>query len=158
MKKFAANYVVSEVGVFLKNGVVIAGEDGFAVGYINTNGDLQETEQLIFYNGILMAGYSYSKTNAAIAFPGNNNSFDLFVLQSVAALTQFSIQEMIELGKQIQIQFPEMKIDFILNEISQILQAKGGFIKENIPGIYLLTGANLLELRFKANSRLKKIL
>jgi hypothetical protein len=157
MKKFAANYVVSEDGVFLKNGVIIVGVDGFVVKYIDTKGDLQETQQLTFYNGILMTGCLYSKTTVVTTPFEENQSVRMVVLNSVAALTQLSIQDLIDLGKQIQVQFPEMKIDFILKEISQVLLINGGFTKENTSGIYLLTGANLVKLRFTPNSRLKKI-
>jgi hypothetical protein len=157
MKKFAANYVVSEDGVFLKNGVIIVGVDGFVVKYIDTKGDLQETQQLTFYNGILMTGCLYSKTTVVTTPFEENQYVRMVVLNSVAALTQLSIQDLIDLGKQIQVQFPEMKIDFILKEISQVLLINGGFTKENTSGIYLLTGANLVKLRFTPNSRLKKI-
>ena len=58
MRKFAANYVVSYTGEFLKNGIVIIEDDGTDIRIINTNGDLMESEQLIFYNGILLTGYT----------------------------------------------------------------------------------------------------
>lgn len=158
MRKFAANYLVSEVGVFLKNGIVIAQDDGTVLRLIDTKGDLSETEQLIFHNGILMGGCSFSKTNAAKAEPKTDQTFRSFVFQSIIGTKQFSIQNLIDLGKQVQIQFPEMKIPAILNEISEVLQTNGGFIKENIPGIYLLNGVDLSRLRFTPKSRLKKIL
>lgn len=157
MKKFAANYLVSEDGFLLKNGVVVVGEDGFAINYIDTKGDLRETEQLIFYNGIILPGSIYTKKNDSVTFAGTDNSFQLFILHSVAELNQFSIQNLIELGKQVQIRFPEMTIHSILIEIPKILMSSGGFLKEKLAGIYLLTGANLTELRFTPKSRLKKI-
>jgi hypothetical protein len=158
MKKFAANYLVSEAGIFLKNGIVVAGEDGFVVKYIDVEGDLRETEQLIFYNGILMAGCRFAKTSATTKIFESDQEFSSFVLQSVADSIQFSIQNLIDLGKQVQVQFPEMKISAILNEISAVLLTDGGFVKETIPGIYLLTGVNLVELQFTPKSKLKKIL
>jgi hypothetical protein len=158
MRKFAANYLVSEAGEFLKNGIVIARNDGTALQLIDTKGDLKETEQLIFHNGILMGGCSFTKTNASFAVSFNDQPFRSFVLQSITEATQFSIQNLIDLGKQVQIQFPEMKIPAILNEISATLLTDGGFIKETIPGIYLLKGVDLVGLHFTPKSGLKKIL
>lgn len=158
MRKFAANYLVSEAGVFLKNGIVIAQDDGTVLRTIDTKGDLSETEQLIFNNGILMGGCSFSNTNATTAESETDQSLRSFVFKSILGTKQFSIQNLIDLGKQVQIQFPEMKIPAILNEISEVLQTNGGFIKENIPGIYLLNGVDLSRLRFTPKSRLKKIL
>lgn len=160
MKKFAANYLVSENGEFLKNGVLVIREDGFVAQYIDTKGDLQEIEQLIFHNGILMAGCSFERSNlntsAFVSFI--EPPFRFFVLQSVVLSVNFSIQELIELGKKAQVQFPEMEIPAILNEISKILQSEGGFIKETIPGIYLLYGVDLVGLHFTSRSKLRKIL
>ena len=158
MRKFAANYIVSETGVFLKNGIAIAQDDGTVLRIIDTKGDLQETEQLIFYNGILMGGCSYSKANTTTAISEADYPFRSFVLQSVAGITHFSIQNLIDLGKQAQVQFPEMKIPEILNEISEGLLTNGRYTKENVTGIYLLNGADLFTLRFTPKSRLKRIL
>ena len=157
MRKFAANYVVSETGVFLKNGIAIAQDDGTVLRIIDTKGDLQETEQLIFSNGILMAGCSYTKIDTATAISKPDQPFTSFVLQSVAGITHFSIQNLIDLGKQIQVQFPEMKISEILNEISEVLLTSGAFMKVNIAGIFLLTGVDLVNLHFTAKTQLKKI-
>jgi hypothetical protein len=158
MRKFAANYLVSEDGEFLKNGVVVASDDGTVLKFVDTKGDLRETEQLIFHNGILMSGCTFAKTNASFAGSSNDQPFRSFVLQSVARSTQLSIHDLIDLGKLVQLQFPEMKIPAILHEISVTLLTDGGFVKETIPGIYLLTGTDLVELRFTPNCKLKKIL
>lgn len=158
MRKFAANYLISESGVFLKNGIVFVLEDGTALGMIDTKGDLRETEQLIFYNGILMAGCSFSKTNAATTISGNDQPIRSFVLQSLIKSTYLSIQNLFDLGMLVQIEFPETKIPSILNEISEVLLTNGGFTKVSSPGIYLLTGVDLSGLKFTPKSRLKKIL
>lgn len=158
MRKFAANYLVSEAGEFLKNGIVLVQEDGIVLRMIDTKGDLIEIEQLIFYNGILMAGCAYAKIVTATAIPEADQPLRSIVLQSVSGLTQFSIQNLIDLGKQVQNQFPEMKIPEIMNEISEVLITKGGFLKENMAGIFLLTGADLVKLHFTPKTRLKKIL
>ena len=88
---------------------------------------------------------------------GSGNPFQSFVLQAVAGLTQLPIQNLPDLYKELQLQFPGMKIPAIMNELSEILLADGGFIKETLPGIYLLSGVDLVELHFTPKSRLKKI-
>lgn len=153
MKKNAANYLVSEDGVFLKNGIVIADENGTAVQYIDTKGDLNEIAQLTFHNGILMAGFTFLKTNEAFPISATDP-----LIQSVEGQNEISIQNLIELGKQAQVQFPEMTIPEILNRISHELLSEGSYTKKNRSGIFLLMGVDLIGLRFTPKSRLKKIL
>lgn len=157
MRKFAANYLFTDAGDFLKNGIVIAQDNGTALQWIDTKGDLRESEQLIFHNGILMAGCLFTKITSATSNLESDQPLSSIVLQSVTGSTQFSIQNLIDLGKMIQIQFPDMKIPDIMKEISAVLLNSGGFIKENIPGIYLLKGVDLVNLHFTTKSRLKKI-
>ncbi|HEX7585879.1 MAG TPA: hypothetical protein VF373_14420 [Prolixibacteraceae bacterium] len=158
MRKLAANYVVSEIGDFLKNGIVMAEEDGTVAGYIDTKGDLAEIEQLIFHNGILIAGFTFERKSIEIPLPETHHPIRSFVFQSSAGMNQFSIQNLIDLAKQVQEQFTELKIPEILNEISEVLLSNGGFVKENTPGIFLLIGTDLVGLHFTLKSRLKKIL
>jgi len=158
MRKFAANYLISNTGAFLKNGMAVAGEDGFILQYIDTNGDLIEVEQLSFHNGILMAGIKFTKINATQTISVSGKPFNSLVLKSVAELTQLSIQNLIDLCKHLQIQFPEMKIPAIMNEIYEVLLGEGGFIKETNPEIYLLTSVDLVKLHFTPKTRLKKII
>ncbi|MDP3914178.1 MAG: hypothetical protein Q8R96_10630 [Bacteroidota bacterium] len=156
MRKFAANYLVSEDGVFLKNGILEAGEDGFAIKYIDTKGDLREIAQLTFLNGILMSGCRLKKTDAAISHP--NQPLESIIMRHLAAKIQFSIHELIDLGKLVQLQFPEINIPEILNKITSTLQTYGGFSMESQPGFFLLSGADLVNLHFTTKSRLKKML
>ena len=138
--------------------MAVVGEDGFILQYIHTNGDLIEVEQLSFHNGILMAGIIFTKINATQPNGVSGNTFKLFVLQSVSESTQLSIQNLIDLCKQLQLQFPEMKIPAIMNEIYEVLLGEGGFIKETNPEIYLLTSVDLVKLHFTPKTRLKKII
>jgi len=156
MRKFAANYVLSPNGEFLKNGIVVASEDGFVTQFIDTKGDLREIAQLTFLNGILMVGTLFTKTNTANF--DSDQPFESLVIKSAAELTQISIPETIDLAKQVQHQFPEIKIPEILNRIRTILQTHAGFSMEMAPGIYLLSGADLVNLHFTPKSKLKKIL
>lgn len=152
MRKFTANYLVSEDGIFLKNGIVVAGDSGTAVQYIDTKGDLREMEQLSFHNGILMAGFTFlNKTDASPVSEADP------LIRPVEGQAEVSIQNLIELGKQAQVQFPEMKIPEIMVKIKEAL-TNGGFIKETIPGIFLLMSVDLAGLRFTPKSQLKKIL
>ena len=138
--------------------MAVVGEDGFILQYIHTNGDLIEVEQLSFHNGILMAGIIFTKINATQPNGVSGNTFKLLVLQSVSESTQLSIQNLIDLCKQLQLQFPEMKIPAIMNEIYEVLLGEGGFIKETNPEIYLLTSVDLVKLHFTPKTRLKKII
>ncbi|MDO8929453.1 MAG: hypothetical protein Q7J86_03600 [Bacteroidota bacterium] len=156
MRKFSANYLVSEDGVYLKNGILEAGEDGFAIKYIDTKGDLREIAQLTFLNGILMAGFRFIKTDVANFYSGQ--PLETMVMKYLAETTQLSIYELIDLGKLVQLQFPEIKTPEILNKITSTLQTYGGFSMESQPGIYLLSGADLVNLHFTSKSQLKKIL
>ncbi len=156
MRKFAANYLVADTGNYLKNGIVVAGEDGFVLEYIDTKGDLREIAQLTFFNGILMAACTFIKTKAADF--GSIQPFESLTMNLLTGSNQFSLSELIELGKQIQLQFPELKIPEIMNGMNEVLFTTGGFTKENIAGINLLTGVDLVNLHFTSKSRLKKIL
>lgn len=158
MRKFAANYLVSDTGGFLKNGMAIAGEDGHIVQYMDTRGDLREVERLSFHNGILMGAYKFSKTVASQPFSLSEQSFQSMALQSIGEFNQLTIQDHIDWCKKLQVQFPQMKIPVIMNEMEEILRAEGGFTKETLSGIYLLTGVDLVNLHFTTRSRLKKIL
>ena len=157
MRKFAANYLVSETGIFLKNGILVAEEDGTAVQYIDTKGDLTEIARLAFLNGILMSGCAFVKTGHNIPDLVPDHPVRSFVFQLLKGSNQISIHSLIESGKQVQEQFPEMEIPEIMHQTA-ILLANSGYSKENIRGIFLLTGTDLAELHFTPKSRLKKII
>jgi len=158
MKKFAANYLVSNTGKFLKNGIVVATEEGEAVEFIDPGDDLREIAQLIFFNGILITDYRFIRMRSD--FPNNVSVSPLEsrIIQLTTDLNEITIQNVIETGMQIQVQFPEMTIPQILIEITNSLLNDGRFSGMNVPGIYLLSGVNLSELRFTQQSKLKKIL
>ncbi len=156
MKKFAANFLVSQDGSFLKNGIVEADEAGKVIRVVDTKGDLREAAQLTFHNGILIAGFVFVK-DSDIMIPVQAE-FHSFAYQLFSHLEQINLQNLVEAGTQIQVQFPEMNIPEILNEISDFLVESGSYRKETIPGIFLLVGADLFQLRFTSQCRLKKIL
>lgn len=147
MKKLAANYLISETGKLLKNGILLAEDNGVALDFIDTNGDLDEIAQLTFHNGILIAGQTFARIDS-----GNQ----AFISPTIQGKDQLSLHDLVELAKQYQIQFPEMQIPEIWNAINTILQPE--FRKETTAGIFLLIGSDLPGLHFTSKSRLKKIL
>lgn len=158
MKKFAANYLVSDTGKFLKNGIVVATEDGEVVEFIDPGDDLREIAQLIFFNGILITNYRYDRIHSEFRSDVTFSHLVSLIIQLTAELNEVTIQNVIEMGKQVQVQFPEMTIPQIFIEISNSLLDGGRFAGMNVPGIYLLSGVNLSELKFTPRSKLKKIL
>ncbi len=158
MRKFAANYLISDTGMFLKNGIVIAEENGTVVQYIDIADDLKEIAGLIFHNGILIAGCNFLRLNSPIPISETSDPIMTLVLKAVEGKSLFTLLNLIDLGKKIQEQFPDMKIPGILKEITDILLSNGGFIKKYVPGIFLLIGVDLPRLRFKPTTKLKRIL
>jgi len=158
MKKFAANYLVSDTGKFLKNGIVVATEEGEAVEFIDPGDDLREIAQLIFYNGILITNFRFIRVHSDFLGNGSVSPLDSRIIELVADLKEVVIQNVIETGMQIQVQFPEMTIPQILIEITNSLLNHGRFSRMHVSGIYLLSGVNLPDLKFTNRSRLKKIL
>ena len=156
MKNFVANYLISESGTFLKNGIIVAEDHGTALQYIDTTNDLEERAQLSFHNGILIAGCSFLKTNE----PESKSAHPIkaLVAKAVEGQSTFSLPDLIELSKQVQVEFPEMTIPEILNDSIDLLQSNAGFIKVIVPGIFLLTGVDLPRLHFKPKTKLKRIL
>ena len=158
MRKFTANYLVSDSGDFLKNGIVVSEDDGTVLQYIDTSGDLKEIAGLSFHNGILMGGLTYLKTNESIRISNSNHPVFEVLIKLIVGLSSLSTLDFVEFGKQIQENFPEIKIPEIMKELSDILLLNAGFRKEKIPGIYLLTGIDLPQLHFTQKTRIKRIL
>lgn len=147
MKKLAANYIISESNKFLKNGILLAEDNGTATEYINTNGDLDEIAQLTFHNGILVAGQIFIRVNLEVKPPFNENIQDK---------EQLSLNDLIELAKENQLLHPERTIPEIWSALNADLALS--YRKENAAGIFLLIGCDLPSFRFTVKSRLKKLL
>jgi hypothetical protein len=158
MKKFAANYLVSDTEKFLKNGIVVATETGVVVEFIDTDGDLREIAQLSFFNGILMANFRFVRNHSG--FTGSTQVPILATLyfQQMAELDEANLQNIIEIGKKIQVQFPELTIPQIFMEISNWMLLGGRFSRIQLPGLFLISGVDLSNLKFTHQSKLKKIL
>ena len=158
MKKFAANYVISDSGELLKNGIVIAEDDGSVLEYIDTDGQLQEIARLEFHNGILLGGFSFVKVREAVSERDFDSRFSSLILPEISGMNEISILKWLDICKKIPALFPDMAITEIMLGITDILCTDGGFRKENTPGIYLLTGSDLIVLKLTMNCRLKRIL
>ena len=57
MRKLSANYIFDGKGKFYKNGILHVSDNGEIIDLIDTKGDLQEENQLEFYNGIITPGF-----------------------------------------------------------------------------------------------------
>ncbi len=158
MRKLAANYVISDSGELLKNGIIVAEDDGSVLEYIDTEGQLQEMARLEFHNGILLGGFSFVKIRESLPFQDFDSRFSSLILPEISGMNEFSILKWLDLCKKIPALFPDMAITEIMRGITDILCTDCGFRKENIPGIYLLTGSNLIVLKLTTNCRLKRIL
>lgn len=153
MKKFAANYVISESGSLLKNGILIANDDGTVAEIIDTKGDLDEMAQLTFHNGILMANDLYNRKGEVNSLENELSQFVNLKISSFERLTPF---EIVDVAKQTQAEFPELKISETIRIIFSLLSIC--FSKERQVGVFLLIHSDLIGLHFKAQSKLKRIL
>ncbi|MFA5326566.1 MAG: hypothetical protein WC384_02120 [Prolixibacteraceae bacterium] len=158
MRKFAANYVISESGDILKNGIVIAEDDGSVLEYIDTEGQLREIARLEFHNGMLLGGFVFVKVRESISVADFDPRFSSLILPEISGMYEISILKWLEICKKVAALFPDMIITEITRGITAIICSDGGFRKENSPGVYLLTGSDLVVLKLTANCRLKRIL
>lgn len=158
MKKFAAHYLLTHTGEVLKNGIAVVGGDGYIMEYIDTKGHIQEQEQMIFHSGMLTGAFDLVKGYHLSDNSFAKDSFSLQVVQSAADSQRLSFTQLVESGRQLQQQFPEMDVPALLNTMIRVLISDAGYVKEPQAGIFLFTGLDLKTLHFTAQSRLKKIL
>ena len=57
MKRFAAQYIVTNSGPPLKRAVITTEDDGTIISIEDTEGDLKEKHSIEFYNGIIIPGF-----------------------------------------------------------------------------------------------------
>lgn len=150
MKRYAANFLLDESGALLKNGILESDDSGNILRIVDTKGDLREAAQLTFQNGMLLSGYSWVKTGSAKR-PGDLPEF--FVETDLV-----SMQSLIDAGKTFQKQFPEKTISHFFSETYQFLSRPEIYRKIPEPGVFLLTGIDLVNMKFTPKSRLKKLL
>ena len=150
MKRFAANYLLAESGVLLKNGILETDNSGNVLRILDTRGDLRESGQLAFQNGILMSGFQLVKI-------GSVNTRHQF-LALFPEPDRINLQNLIDAGKKFQEQFPEKTVLDFFAEADGFLIQSGDFQKIMVPEVFLLIGADLVNLKFTPKSRLKKLL
>lgn len=156
MRKFAANYVISDSGKLLKNGILLADANGMAINTIDTNGDLDEIAQLVFLNGILFPNYTYFAVDLSGTENLQEGSVAAFIASKVKAHQQLATQELVGILKQVQAEFPELQIPELLDEAFAVLDS--GFKKELQPGIFLATYIDLVGLKFRTETKLRRII
>jgi hypothetical protein len=157
MKKFTANFLIDDSGLFLKNGIVISDNNGTVLQFIDTKENLKEMARLTFLNGILITGFCYTKTGSSAIIP-EDNPVALAVHQAIQEINQFSIRGFLDLCKSVQEQFSELKIQEIFSETSAALESNGTFERQQLPGLFLISGLDLPGLRFKPTTTIKQIL
>ena len=158
MKKLAANYAICDSGELLKNGIILAEDEGSVLEYIDTEGDLQEIARLEFHNGILLGGFTFVKVREAVPIMDFDSRFSSIILPKISGMNEISILKWMDICKKIPALFPDMMITKIMRGITDILCTDGGFRKEDTPGIYLLTSSDLIVLKLTINCRIKRIL
>lgn len=158
MKKLAANYVVTESGDFLKNSYLVAEDDGMVLNFVDTGGHLQEIAQLIFYNGILLPAFRFERVRSIIAFSDEDPRFASVLLADTGHRDELSMADWLKLCKDAQANFPDMILPEVFRRVTETLVQEGGFAKESVPGVYLLTGSSLVILKLTENSRLKRLI
>lgn len=57
MKRFAAQYIISNYGPPLKRAVITTKDDGTIISVEDTSGDLKEKHSTEFYNGVIIPGF-----------------------------------------------------------------------------------------------------
>ena len=57
MKRFAAQYIITNSGPLLKRSVITVEDDGTIISIENNEGDLNEEHSVEFYNGIIIPGF-----------------------------------------------------------------------------------------------------
>ena len=158
MKKFAANYLISESGTFLKNGLVILNDDGEVLEIVDTLGNLEEMAQLTFLNGILIPNFRLVKLQSPSQQLNDQFPIQLFIMSLAERHTEIGLKQWIELGFQIQKQYTGMVIPEIFEKLDAVLLTGCNFSKQNISGLFLLKGTDLVNLHFTSGYRLKMIL
>lgn len=158
MKKLAANYLVTESGDFLKNSYLVAEDDGTVLSFVDTGGHLQEIAQLTFYNGILLPAFRFERVRSVVTFSDGDSRFASVLLADTGDQDELSMTDWLKLCKDAQANFPDMVLPEVFQRVTETLEQEGGFRKENVPGVYLLTGSSLVILKLTENSRLKRLI
>ena len=57
MKRFSAQYILTNSGPPLQRGIIAIEDDGTVISIDNTGGNLSESQSVEFYNGIIIPGF-----------------------------------------------------------------------------------------------------
>lgn len=150
MKKFAAHYLLDATGVLLKHGMLEIDDSGNLSRIWDTHGNLHESSQLVFLNGILIPDFYLLKSGSVAA---GGHFVTLFPDEN-----RISVERLVEVGKIFQEQFPEKNIRHFFSEVNELVHHSGNYKRVPGPGVFLLMGADLVKMKFTPKSRLKRLL
>ena len=71
MRKIGANYIITNTGKALRNAYLEINQDGKILRLVEPDGDLQEVNQLEFYNGVLVPGFVNAHAHLELSFLKN---------------------------------------------------------------------------------------
>jgi len=71
MRKIGANYIITNTGKALRNAYLEINQDGKILRLVEPDGDLQEVNQLEFYNGVLVPGFVNTHAHLELSFLKN---------------------------------------------------------------------------------------
>jgi cytosine/adenosine deaminase-related metal-dependent hydrolase len=87
MRKLSANYIYTNKNLPLKNGIIEVDESGIITNVIDTNGDLKETANIEFYNGVIVPGFINSHCHLELSYLKNiipqNTGHETFIKKIV---------------------------------------------------------------------------
>jgi cytosine/adenosine deaminase-related metal-dependent hydrolase len=102
MRKISANYIFPISQKPLKNGIIVVDNNGVIHDLIDTKGNLQETENIEFYNGIIVPGFVNAHSHIELSFMSGKipqkqgmTNFVKFV-ENERNISEFEIQESIK--------------------------------------------------------------
>lgn len=156
MKKFAANYLISEEGLWLKNGMVFLDENGAIVEMVDTRGEFREIAQLTFLNGILLGNFKYKLSNSS-EIQTNRSEERSAIFHLISNKSEITISDFIGYCARISKEYPESIIPEVFAAVHSEITESYGFSKQVLPGLYLLSGVDLKDLVFRNEFKLKKI-
>ena len=68
MRRIGANYIITNTGKALRNAYLEINEEGRILRLVETDGNLQEVNQLEFYNGVLIPGFVNTHAHLELSF------------------------------------------------------------------------------------------
>ena len=153
MRKISATWIFPGNLPPLKNGILICEDDGTVVDLIDTGGQLREQAGLEQYSGILVPGFVNAHCHLENIYVGTDSlasNHNLSILQEMITIQnhfpEITLQELVEWGS--------------LNgsRALGLTDFFGSFDPGKKPGVNLITGADLQQLKLTEKSKIKKLM